>query len=193
MEKIAATLFGKTRRALLARLYLEPERAFRVRELARSTGISAGAVQHELGVLAAAELVNRTEAENLVTYSANRRCPVFEELKGIVEKTSGIPELVRQALLPARRKIRLALIYGSIARGDNRSRSDLDVLVVGALSFADLLRRLNAVEERIGREISPRLFSAEEFEQRLRRSDRFLTAVLRGPKIMLIGSEDDAR
>ena len=192
MERIATTLFGKTRRALLARLYLEPEREFRMRELARLTGISAGSVLHELKQLQAAELVRRSEDRDLVTYRANPASPVFEELRGIVEKTSGIDGVVREALRAAGKKIRLALIYGSVAKGTNRSASDLDVLVVGGIGFDALVRLLRPAEERIRREISPRLYSPEEFRKK-RSADRFLKSVLAGPLIVLIGKLDGAR
>ena len=193
MERAAATLFGKTRRAVLARLYLDPQREFRLRELARLTGISSGAVQYELRQLVAAGLVRRSERNGLVTYRADADSPIHAELRAIVEKTSGIEDLVRQALKPAAENIRLALIYGSIARGANRARSDLDLLVVGALPFGELIRLLQPAEARIGREISPRLFSEKEYRRRLARRDRFLISVLQGPKIVLVGDLHDAR
>ena len=192
MERIATTLFGKTRRALLARLYLEPEREFRMRELARLTGISAGSVLHELKQLQAADLVRRSEDRALVTYRANPASPVFEELRGIVEKTSGIDDVVRQALLAAGKKIRLALIYGSVAKGTNRAAGDLDVLIVGDVAFDALVRLLQPAEQRIGREISPRLYSPQEFRKK-RSTDRFLKSVLASPVIVLIGKLNDAR
>ncbi|TAN55642.1 MAG: MarR family transcriptional regulator [Betaproteobacteria bacterium] len=193
MERTAATLFGKTRRAVLAQLFLDPQREFRLRELARLTGISSGAVQYELRRLAAAALVRRTERNDLVTYRAGVDSPIFAELRAIVEKTSGIEALVREALQPASRAIRLAFIYGSIAKGLNRARSDLDLLVVGAIAFGELIRLLQPVEERIGREISPRLFSEREFRRRLKQRDRFLTSILHGPKIVLMGELHDTR
>lgn len=192
MERIATTLFGKTRRALLARLYLEPEREFRMRELARLTGISAGSVLHELKQLQAADLVRRSEDRDLVTYRANPASPIFAELRGIVEKTSGIDGVVREALLAAGKKIRLALIYGSVAKGTNRAGGDLDVLVVGDIAFDALVRLLHPVEERIRREISPRLYSWPEFRKK-RSTDRFLKSVLAGPVFILVGKLDDPR
>lgn len=192
MERIAATLFGKTRRAVLARLFLEPQREYRLRELARLAGISAGPVQQELKQLVAADLVLRRESGAQVTYRANTASPVFDELRALVEKTSGIEQLLRRALKPAARRIRLALIYGSIARGTNRATSDLDLLVVGSLGFEELLRLLGPAEKKIGREVSPRLYSEQEFGERRRRGDRFLASVLRGPRVMLLGEIDDA-
>jgi predicted nucleotidyltransferase len=193
MERIAATLFGKTRRAVLARLFLEPQREYRLRELARLAGISAGSVQQELRQLVAADLALRLESGAQVSYRANTASPVFGELRALVEKTSGIEQLLRRALEPAARRIRLALIYGSIARGTNRATSDLDLLVVGAIGFEELLRLLGPAEKKIGREVSPRLYSEQEFRERRRRGDRFLSAVLRGPRVMLLGELDDAR
>lgn len=192
MEQIAATLFGKTRRAVLSRLFLEPERPFRLRELSRITGISAGSVQHELRQLLHADLITRAEEAGLVTYRANAASPVFQDLRAIIEKTSGIDAMIRDALERARKRIRLALIYGSVAKGTNRARSDIDLLVVGTIGFEALLALLRPVEQRLGREISPRLFSPEEFESK-RRIDRFLKSVLSGPTIPLIGRLDDAR
>jgi len=193
MERLATTLFGKTRRNVLAKLYLEPQRDFRLRELARLTGISSGSIQHELRQLVAADIASREEKSGLVTYRANPHCPIFEALRTIAEKTSGIEDLVRDALRPAAAKIRYAFIYGSIAKGVNRARSDLDLLIVGSIEFTDLVRLLAPVEERIGREISPRLFSEREFRLRLKRRDRFLTAVMDEPRIAVLGSADDAR
>ena len=193
MERIATTLFGKTRRKVLAQLFLEPQRGFRLRELARLTGVSSGSVQHELRQLVAADIAAREEKSGLVRYRANPRCPVFDELRTIVEKTSGIEDLVREALAPASKKIGFAFIYGSIAKGSNRARSDLDLLVVGSIEFAELVRLLAPAEDRIGREISPRLFSEKEYHQRLKRRDRFLTAVMAGPRIVILGDADVAR
>ena len=192
MDLVATTLFGKARRVVLGQLFLDPQRDFRLRELARLGQSSPGALQHEIKQLVAADLVTRTEKNGLVTYRANARSPIHAELRAIIEKTSGIEGLLRQALLPFTREIRLAMIYGSIAKGVNTSASDLDLLVVGAIPFAALMKLVAPVEERIAREISPRVFSVEEFEARLGRKDRFLTAVMRGPKVVLIGSVDDA-
>lgn len=193
MERIAATLFGKTRRAVLAKLYLDPAREYRLRELARLTGISPGSVQHELKQLVAADLALRSENGTQITYRANAASPVYDELRALVEKTSGIEDLLRRALRPAAARIRLALIYGSIARGANRARSDLDLLVVGSIVFGDLVRLLGPVERKIGREVSPRLFSEKDFRERLGRGERFLKSVLQGPHTVLMGEVDDPR
>lgn len=187
MEKLSSTLFGKTRRALLSKFFVEPEREFRLREISRITSISAGSVQHELKQLLDADLVVQKREHGLVTYRANRASPIYDELRSIIEKTSGINELIRKSLEPVADKIRCAFIYGSIAKGSSKSRSDVDLLVVGSLDFGDLVKRLHPVEGRIGREISPRLFSEREFRKRLASKDRFLSSVLAGRIVPIVG------
>ena len=187
MERLSSTLFGKTRRALLSRLFVEPDRDFRLRELSRLTSISPGSVQYELKQLLDADLVVQKREHGLVTYRANKASPIYDELRSIVEKTSGINELIRKSLEPVADRIRCAFIYGSIAKGSNKSRSDVDLLVVGSIEFGDLVKRLHPVEERIGREISPRLFSEREFKKRLAGKDRFLSSVLAERVVPIVG------
>lgn len=187
MERLSSTLFGKTRRALLAKLFVEPDREFRLREISRLTSISPGSVQHELKQLLDADLVVQKREHGLVTYRANKASPIYDELRSIVEKTSGINELIRKSLEPVADRIRCAFIYGSIARGSNKSRSDVDLLVVGSIDFGDLVKRLHPVEERIGREISPRLFSEREYRKRIASKDRFLSSVLDERVVPIVG------
>ena len=186
-DATASVLFGKTRQAVLALLYTHPERDFYLRELSRLTGISAGALQYELNALAAADLITRAKSGSRVNYRANQLHPIFLELRAIVEKTSGATELLRTALAPMTDDISLAFIYGSTAKGTNRARSDVDLVVVGDVDLADLVRQLGPAEEKLGREISPRVFSNREFAARLKSKDRFLTSVVRGPKQILLG------
>lgn len=122
-----------------------------------------------------------------MTYRANKASPIYDEWRSIVEKTSGIDEIVRKSLEPVADTIRCAFIYGSIAKGSNKSRSDVDLLVVGSIDFGDLVKRLHPVEERIGREISPRLFSEREFRKRLASKDRFLSSVLAERVVPIVG------
>ena len=187
MERLASTLFGKARRALLSKFFVEPERDFRLREISRITAISPGSVQHELKQILEADLVVQRREHGLLTYRANKASLIYNELRSIVEKTSGINELIRKALEPVAKKIRCAFIYGSVAKGSNKSRSDVDLLVVGSIAFGDLVKRLDPVEERIGREISTRLFSETEYRKRLAGKDRFLSAVLADRTVPIVG------
>lgn len=192
-DTAASILFGKTRQGLLALLFSHPERDFYLRELARLTGISAGTVQHELGNLLRADLVTRAKSGNRIHYRANQIHPIFSDLRAIVEKTSGMPDLLRQALAPVSDGISFAFIYGSTAKGTSRSSSDVDLLVVGTVDLTELVALLSPIQERLQREINPRLYSPKEFAAKLKARDRFLSSVVRGPKLMILGQFDEPR
>jgi predicted nucleotidyltransferase len=192
MDSTASILFGKTRRAVLSLLFEQPRRRFFLRELARLTGISPGALQHELGRLGRAEIIERARDGNRVTYRANTAHPVFPELQSIVHKTCGIPSLLKAALAPFAEKITFAAIYGSMAKGTDHARSDVDLLIVGSLGLDQATQALAPVEERIDREIGLRVFSAEEFRRRRARKDSFLHRVMSGPLTTILGNPPSA-
>ncbi|MDP2828262.1 MAG: nucleotidyltransferase domain-containing protein [Sulfuricellaceae bacterium] len=192
MEAAASVLFGKTRQAVLAILFDQPERAYYLRELARQAGISPGALQHELGQLQKADLVERSQDGNRVVYRANTAHPIFSELQSIVRKTCGLPAQIKAGLAPLTAHIRFAALYGSVAKGSNHARSDVDLLIVGDISLEQALAAVVPVESRIGREIGVRLYNAEDFRKRQTQGDPFLNNVLGGPITNLIGTPDDA-
>lgn len=192
MEAAASVLFGKTRQAALAILFDQPERAYYLRELARQAGISPGALQHELGQLQKADLIERSQDGNRVAYRANTAHPIFLELQSIVRKTCGLPAQIKAGLAPHAKQIRFATLYGSVAKGSNHARSDVDLLLVGDISLEQALAAVVPVESRIGREIGVRLYSAEEFRKRRTQGDPFLNNVLGGSNTQLIGTPDDA-
>jgi DNA-binding transcriptional ArsR family regulator len=97
---LAETLFSVYRRRVLAFLFLRPEEHFHVREISRLTSVPPGSLHRELKLLAEAGLLVRHKAGNQVRYQANRNCPIFDELAGIFRKTSGLADVVREALLP---------------------------------------------------------------------------------------------
>lgn len=191
MDPAASVLFGKTRQAVLTALFERGPRGIYVRELERQTGISSGALHHELGQLMRADLVQKASDGNRVIYRINDSHPIFAELRGIVGKTCGLPGQVREALDGLGPHIRFAAIFGSTAHGNSHSGSDVDLLVVGNVSPAQLIDQIQPLEEQLQREIGFRLYSPEEFAQR-RKQDPFLTRVLNRPLIELIGSLDDA-
>ncbi|GAA5166254.1 nucleotidyltransferase domain-containing protein [Viridibacterium curvum] len=192
MDSVASVLFGKTRQAVFAQLFSFPEEKVYLRELERRTGISSGSLQAELNQLVAADLVRRQQDGNRVLYAANTQSPVFEELRGLILKTTGLPEQIRAALSPLQADIKLAFIYGSMAKGNASAGSDVDLLVVGKLALQDLITALQPVEQRIAREINTRLFDEAEFAQRKQDGERFITGVLSGKLITLIGDLNDA-
>lgn len=192
MDSAAAVLFGKTRQAVLALLFDQPEKSYYLREMARCTGIAPGPLQHELAQLHKADLVVRLKDGNRVIYRANTDHPAFADLQGLVSKTCGVPAQLAAALAPHSARISFAAIYGSLAKGTNHARSDVDLLVVGDIDLQTALAAVTPVEARIGREVSVRIYSREEFRERRARQDRFIQGVLTGSLTILLGAPDDA-
>lgn len=186
----AEILFSTYRRQVLALLLLRPEERFHVREIARLTGIPAGSLHRELKLLSDAELLKRQEVGRQVYYSANRQSLIFDELAGIFRKTVGVRDVIRKALLPLEDEIELAFIYGSVARGKERSDSDIDLMVLGRASFTAVVAAIAEIHERLGREINPVVMACGDFAQK-HGIDPFLQRVVREPKIFVMGSADD--
>ena len=190
---IGAALFGAVRRRVLGLLFRDHERDFYQREIVESVGCGSGAVQRELKQLADAGLITRTERGRMVFYQANRESPVFEELRGLVMKTSGLAEVLREALEPVRDQIAVAFIYGSMAAGTDDALSDVDLMIIGDLTLRSISGPLLGVQDAIHREINPVVWSADDLRERLSVGHHFATAVMRGPKVFLMGDEDELR
>lgn len=187
---LASLLFGDYRQKVLALLLLHPDQHYHVREIARLTGTSAGTLHKELAWLAQAGVLVREEVGNQVRYGANRQCPIFPELAGILRKTAGLADVLKAALAGLSERIVLALIFGSVARGEEGPRSDVDVLLVGEIGFAEAVRALHEAQASIGREINPVVLPAE-FRQKASAGDAFLIEVLGNEKLFLMGDEHD--
>ena len=138
-------------------------------------------------------LLERSTVGKQVFYRANRSHPVFPELRALVAKTVGTIPMLRSALTPLADSISLAFIYGSVARGEEKSESDIDLMVIGKASLEDVLGKLSNVEASLRRAVNPTVFSASEFKTKLASGNHFLYSVLRGVKIFLIGDEDELR
>ena len=182
-------LFGTYRKRVLGLLLLHPDTDYHVRELARLTDTAPGTLHKELTRLAAAGLLLRKEQGNQVRYQANQQCPVFPELAGLLRKTTGAAEILSTALAPLQPP--LALIFGSVASGTETAGSDVDVLVIADLGFADVVRALHPAQAELGREINPVVYSAGEFKRRIRAQDPFVLDLLAKPMIFLTGTDHD--
>ncbi|MFO8079323.1 MAG: ArsR family transcriptional regulator [Armatimonadota bacterium] len=190
---IGAALFGTVRRRVLGLLFREYERDFYQREIVDAVGSGSGAVQRELKQLADAGLITREERGRMVFYQANCESPVFDELRGLVMKTSGLADVLREALAPDADRIDVAFIYGSMAEGTDDAQSDVDVMVIGDLTLWDGTGSFMDTQIEMNREINPVYWSAERLRQKLQDGEHFATAVMGGPKVFLIGDEDELR
>jgi predicted nucleotidyltransferase/DNA-binding HxlR family transcriptional regulator len=191
MTSVANHLLGQTRSAVLSTLLLHPEDSLHVHELARRTGASAGSLHRELRALAELGVLLRQEVGRQVHYRANPACPVFAELAGLLRKTAGLADVLRDALLPLGKKVALAFVFGSVAAGTERPGSDVDLMVLGSANFADLARALAPAQESLGREVNPTVMAPRDFAKKLAAGDGFALSVAQGPRIWLMGGEDD--
>ncbi len=188
---LAAYLLGSTRSAVLAVLLLRPESALHVRELARMTGASPGSLHRELRALTALGLLLRQETGRQVNYRANPACPILEDLAGLLRKTVGVADVLREALLPLAGEIALAFVYGSVAAGGEGPRSDVDVMVLGRAGFAPVVKALAPTQEVLRREVNATVMKAADFARKRHARDGFVASVIREPKLWLIGNDDD--
>lgn len=186
-DPVAAALFGSARRGVLGVLFSHPERSFYLRELVRLTGISPGSLQREVGALTAAGLLVREPRGNQVFYRANTAHPVYPDLSGLVEKTMSVVELLRSALAPLADRIEAAYLFGSLAAGRAKGRSDVDVLVIGEVEFSEVTDALASVEPRLGREVNPLVYSPDEFRRGTAEGRRFPRALRKAPLVQILG------
>jgi len=181
------------RRQVLALLLLHPERKLHVREISRLTGTTPGTMSKELARLHEAGLLERERVGNQLRYSANSTHQIYTELAGILRKTVGLADVLVQALASLAEGIELAFIYGSVARGTETQGSDIDLLVVGNLDFGSLIDALHDVETKVGREVNAKLFSQREWRGKVKGGDAFAAEILKGPRILLVGQDNEPR
>lgn len=191
MTSIAHHLLGQTRSRVLSALLLHPERALHVRELARVAQTSPGSLHRDLRTLSDLGLLIRQDVGRQVTYQANAQSPVFAELAGLLRKTAGLADVLREALAPLGEAVVMAFIYGSMADGTERSGSDVDVMVLGDAGFADVTLALTNTTQALGREVNPTPMPTADFARRWAVGDGFARSVVAGPRIWIKGGEDD--
>lgn len=189
---IADALFSATQQRVLALLFGQPERSFFTNELIGLVGAGSGAVQREVRRLVESGLVTVTRLGSQKHYQANPAAPIFEELRGIVTKTLGPAEVLRSALALLGDVVRLALVYGSVAKRSDSARSDIDLLLVSdELTLEQVYDVLTPVEQQLGRPVSPTVYTVAEFRRRRASNNPFLTKVLAGETIRLTEDRDD--
>lgn len=188
---VAGALFTTTQQRVLGLLFAQPDQSLIQQEIIDRTGSGSGAVQRELARLVEAGLVVVKHIGRQKHYAVNRSAPIFEELRRIIRKTVGLADPLLAALRPLAKRIDLAIVHGSVARGEEHASSDVDLLIVADdLRLEQLFRRLVPVEKQLGRKINPTLYSRAEFAVRRRTNNPFVKKVLAGRYILLMGSID---
>jgi predicted nucleotidyltransferase len=176
---------------VLSATLLQPERWWFMTELARHLETTPSSLQRELESLVAVGLLLRRQDGRRRYFKANTDSPLFADLRALLDKTSGLVPALKFALIRFDDRIELAFLYGSIARGEEHSASDVDLMIVGTLKQIDLLPVLRKLETRFRREVNVTLYSPEEFHRRLAAGDHFLHSVLKGKTIPLKGTLDE--
>lgn len=174
------------RRAILARTFIDPSREVHLRGLVRLTGFAPRTVQQEVERLVQADLLSERRDGNRRYLHANDRHPLFRPVREIVLKTVGLADVLRDAL--GADHIEFAFVFGSIAADVPTAGSDVDLLIVGTVGLREVVRRLHSVHDQLGREVNPIVWTRTEFDRRRAESESFLTRVLDGPRIDVIGS-----
>jgi predicted nucleotidyltransferase len=189
---VADALFPASRKRVLGFLYGQPERTFALSELIELARSGHGAVQRELSRLTASGLVRVIRDHRRRRYQANPSTPVFEELRSLVGKTMGVTQRVHKAVTTLGPRVQLVLLFGSTAKGGATPSSDIDLLLVSdELTLEDVLRTMEPLERELGRRVDTTIYTHAEFSKRLHDDNPFLTKVLEGEHVVLLGSLDD--
>ena len=190
-NKTINALLPGVRRDILGTLLLNPDRWWYMSDLAKHLDRAISSLQRELVALRDAGILESKREGNRVYYRADSNCPIYLELRSIITKTTGLIDQIFVVLTPFRNKIQLAFIYGSIARFDDESTSDVDLFIIGELGISDLYPSLTEVESQIGREITPIIYSVEEFREKLADGNHFLNAILEAERLIILGNTDE--
>jgi DNA-binding transcriptional ArsR family regulator len=189
MKILSEILSSKSRAAILRLLFDGSERELHVREIQRRSRFSVRTVRDELEKLLRLDLVQRRQDGNRVYYRAKREHPLYSELVRIVIKTVGLIDILREAL--PEHNISVAFVFGSVASGEELATSDVDLMLIGEITLREVTGLLSGTDARVGREINPFVITGPEFRERLHSDDDFVGRVMAGPKIFVIGTQDD--
>ena len=191
MGILGELLSSKIRAEIFRNLFgIASDTALYMREIERRTGFAIGTVQTELKKLQRLDIISRVKDGNRVYYRANTAHPLYPDIRNLVLKTSGLADVIKDAI-GNEKGIRIAFVFGSLARQEEKAGSDVDLMVVGDIGLRKLTGLLMDVSGKIGREINPHVFSEKEFVKRKKDQDHFLNQVLEAPKIFIIGTENE--
>jgi predicted nucleotidyltransferase len=189
MTTLSSILFADYRSRVLGLLLLHPERTYYLREIARLTSTIPGTLKRELDKLMEVGLLTVKKVGNQNHYQANRECPIYEDLANVLRKTSGLVDVLMDGLLPLSEKIQSAFIFGSVASGNVNAKSDIDLMLIGDLTYAEVVSLMHPLQEQLGREINPKIFTVKEWQKLMRDNGAFVHDVLSKTKLFIIGNE----
>ncbi|MCZ7662698.1 MAG: nucleotidyltransferase domain-containing protein [Thermoleophilia bacterium] len=189
---LSTLITSKARRTILTLFLTHPEERFYQKQLIRQLGMSSSLVQKELRKLEEIGFVTSSREANTRFFAVNKDFPLYQELKSIVYKTVGLADFLREALHDIG-SIRAAFIYGSVAKNLEDARSDIDLMVIGDVDQDKLHEAVSAAENALGREVNYSIFEPADWKSQLAGRKAFVTSVAEGPKVFLVGGEDELR
>ncbi len=184
-------LISKTMQGLLASTVMQPDRAWYLSDLAKHQGVSPSTLQSSLAALVKAGVLTRRKDGNRVYFQADPNCPFLPELQGLIGKTAGLVDVLREAMAKLKKRIAVAFIHGSVARSAEKSSSDVDLIVIGDLGLADVTPILEKAEARVDRSVNASVYTPAEFSKKLAAKNHFLTSILEKEKIYILGDYHD--
>ena len=182
---------SKSRAELFRVLFGNPNHSYYLRELERMTSSSKTALEKELKNLVSAGFIESKKDGNRVYYQVIRSHPLFSDLFSIVEKSTGVSSLLKQALSSS--KVYLVLLFGSLAKGTVKAESDIDLIIVGEIGMRQFSKMVSGIQEKVGREINPHIYSVDDFKTKINNKDHFLTSVLKEEFKIIKGDLNDYR
>jgi predicted nucleotidyltransferase len=193
-SNLSGALFSRVQARVLGILFGHPDQEFQLTEIISRAGSGRGAVQRELERLTAVGLVATEAFGNRKLYHVNRESPIFHELHQLILKTVGVLDPVRDALMEYRSLIKSAFIYGSLAKGKDTAKSDIDLMIIGeALAYSEIFSALQKAEKLLARSINPNIMATRDWLKKLKGRNPFVTKILEQPKLFVFGTEDELR
>jgi predicted nucleotidyltransferase len=183
---------SKARQRLLAYYFTNPAARHHLRDLAARLAIDPSNLSKELGRLEREGLFRSEVSGRQKYFQLDREYPLFDEVRKIVAKTIGAAPVITQSLRRIE-GIDEAYLYGSFANNQQDAASDIDVLVIGAPREEVLVQAMQKLERQLGREINYTVLTAKEFKSRRTRKDAFLENVWHNKRILLIGTDEEAK
>ncbi|MFY9554937.1 MAG: nucleotidyltransferase domain-containing protein [Blastocatellia bacterium] len=191
MNTLAELLSSRVKAEIFRLLFGGADAELHVREIERRSGLADATVRQELKRLTRLGVVEPRRDGNRTYYHANTEHPLYPDIRNMVLKTSGLADVLCDALTHP--GIRLAFVFGSLARSNGKAGSDLDLMVIGAISLRQLGKLLSGVATKLGREVNPHVLTSEEFVRRRKSREHFITTLLGEPRLLVIGREDDLK
>ena len=187
-------LFSKVQQRVLSIFFSQPSARYPLSQVIALANSGRGAVQRELESLVRAGILSQSMIDGRKIYEANRSSPIFEELHSLILKTVGLVEPLTKALQPLAKTMNAAFVYGSVARGEDQAKSDIDLMIIGReVAYPDVYGALQKAEKKLRRPVNPNIMTPAEWKQKLSERNSFVGKISQQPKLFVFGSDDELR